>query len=80
MKKKKTKKQSDFVYRNGKELMKEIRQDFLDSMGDTELGKIILKHFDTDNPSPNAVQEAWLEYEKHLLHDSYKGFKEITQS
>ena len=45
MKKKKTKKQSGFVYRNGKELMKEIRQDFLDSMGDTELGMNHIKTF-----------------------------------
>ena len=68
------------MYRNGKELMEEIRQDFLDSMGDTELGRIILKHFDTDNPSPDVVRKICLEHDKYLLHYSHKGFKEITQT
>ena len=59
--------------------MEEVRQDFLDSMGDTELGRIILKHLDTDNPSPDAVSKAGLEHDMFLLRYSYKGFKEITQ-
>ena len=77
MKKNKTKKQDDFVYRNGKEIMKEIRQDWLDSLGDTELTRIIFKHFDTDNPSPDAVKKAGREYNIYLQRESQKVFKEI---
>ena len=77
MKKNKTKKQDEFAYRNGKEIMKEIRQDWLDSLGDTELTRIIFKHFDTDNPAPDAVKKACREHDQYLLRESQKVFKEI---
>ena len=37
MKKNITKEQDEFVYQNGKVIMKEIRQDWLDRLGDSEL-------------------------------------------
>ena len=57
--------------------MKEFRQIWLDNLGDSELTRIIFKHFDTDNPSPDAVKKAGREYNRYLLRESQKVFKEI---
>ena len=70
MKKNKTKKQDEFVFRKDEEILEEFRQDWLDSLGDTELTRIIFKHLCTDNPSPDAVRKANVEYDKYLLRES----------
>ena len=79
-KKNKTKKQDAVVLRKDDEFMEEFRQDLLDKLGDTEFTRIVLKHFWSGKRSPDAVREASLEHDKYLLHESHKGFKEITQS
>ena len=66
-----------YVYRSGKEIMKEIRQEVLKIMGDNEPARIFMKHICTDNPAPDAVGRAGIEFNKYRLNQKYAAMEEF---
>ena len=68
---------NEYVYRNGKEIMKEFQQNLLKNMGDSEPTRIILKYLCTSNPPPDAVRKAGLEFNKYRLRQKYAAMEEF---